>query len=92
MRIRKIREGKIFSFLFFSFEENSLVENGPIDSFRGGFPYCQSFGEYFTSERKEICDTLSIKISSAKSDKILLRTKLLPTNFFPKQFCPQIIT
>ena len=92
--VRNIWEGKFFSFWFFSFEEKFTCWKWPDWLLSGRCSLLSKFGEYFTSERKEICDTLPYqsKFYQQKVTRFLLRTKILPTNIFTEQFYPQIIT
>ena len=80
--IRKIWEGEFFSFWFFSFEEKFTCWKWPNWLLLGWCSLLSKFGEYFTSERKEICDALSIKISSKKSDEIFVEDETFTHQYF----------
>ena len=79
--VRKIWEGKFFSFWFFSFEEKVTCWKWPDWLLSGWCSLLSKFGE-FAVERKEICDTLSIKISSTKSDEIFLEDETFTGQYF----------
>ena len=96
--VRKIWDGKFFSFWCLSFEEKLTCWKWPNWLLSGRCSLQSKLGEYSTSKRKEFVTPYLINqnfINKRWWDFCWV-TKILPTNIFTEPFskgvCPQIIT